>query len=132
MSAIARLKGSFKDGRKSATGVRREKAAFSSGCKSHPASAQAGSYRSNCGGNETVEAFGKCMSRIGDSASVQAATRMNAEQACRCAGRPGNPFGEGRYDWGIEQRGTQSLRRGSGGSMYTRKTHATREAPRRV
>src|ERR1700730_878079 len=44
-------------------GVRRVKAAFSSGCKSHPASAPAGSYRSNCGGNETVEAFGKCLSR---------------------------------------------------------------------
>jgi len=56
------------------SGVRREKAAFSSGWKAHPASAPAGSYRSNCGGNETVEAFGKCMSRLGDSASVQAAT----------------------------------------------------------
>src|SRR5450755_2589691 len=34
---------------------------------------------------------------------------------------------------GEESRGgTQLLRRGSGGSMYTRKTHATREAPRRA
>jgi N-acyl-D-amino-acid deacylase len=31
---------------------------FSSGCKPHPATAPAGSNRSNCGGNETVEAFG--------------------------------------------------------------------------
>jgi hypothetical protein len=37
------------------------------------------------------------VSRIGDSASVQAATRVNAEQASKttCAGRPDNPFGEG-------------------------------------
>jgi hypothetical protein len=69
--------------RMSASGVRREKAAFSSGCEAHPASAPAGSYRSNCGGNETVEAFGKMhVTKYGDSASVQAATRVNAEQAC--------------------------------------------------
>jgi hypothetical protein len=38
--------------------VRREKAWFFSGCKSHPAKvAPAGSYRSDGGGNETVEAF---------------------------------------------------------------------------
>ena len=36
------------------------------------------------------------VSRIGDSASVQAATRVNAEQSSKrqCAGRPDNPFGE--------------------------------------
>ena len=35
------------------------------------------------------------MSRIGDSASVQAATRVNAEQSSgQCAGRPDNPIGE--------------------------------------
>jgi hypothetical protein len=39
-------------------GVRREKAALSSGCKPHPATAPAGSNRSNYGGNEMVEAFG--------------------------------------------------------------------------
>jgi hypothetical protein len=33
------------------------------------------------------------VSRIGDSASVQAATRVNRKG--RCAGRPDNPFGEG-------------------------------------
>ena len=38
--------------------VRRAKAAFSSGCKPHPATAPAGSNRSNYGGNEMVEAFG--------------------------------------------------------------------------
>jgi len=39
-------------------GVRRDKAALSSGCKSHPATAPAGSNRSSHGGNEMAEAFG--------------------------------------------------------------------------
>ena len=39
-------------------GVRREKAALSSGCKPHPATAPAGSNRSSHGGNEVAEAFG--------------------------------------------------------------------------
>ena len=42
----------------SVVGVRREKAALSSGCKSHPATAPAGSNRSSYGGNEVAEAFG--------------------------------------------------------------------------
>ena len=37
--------------------VRREKAALSSGCKPHPATAPAGSNRSSHGGNEVAEAF---------------------------------------------------------------------------
>src|SRR5215468_9729739 len=41
----------------SALGVRRGKAALSSGCKSHPANAPAGSNRSSHGGNEVAEAF---------------------------------------------------------------------------
>ena len=41
----------------SAVGVRREKAALSSGCKAHPAAAPAGSNRSSHGGNEMAEAF---------------------------------------------------------------------------
>src|SRR6202049_1581664 len=40
-------------------GVRRDKAALSSGCKPHPANAPAGSNRSSYGGNEVAEAFGK-------------------------------------------------------------------------
>ena len=64
-------------------GVRRGKAALSSGCKSHPANSL------------PPEAIGAVMevtkwlkpsdsvSRIGDSASVQAATRVNAEQASK-------------------------------------------------
>ncbi len=42
----------------SALGVRRGKAAFFSGCKSHPAIAPAGSNWSSHGGNEMAEAFG--------------------------------------------------------------------------
>jgi hypothetical protein len=38
--------------------VRRDKAALSSGCKSHPANASAGSNRSSYGGDEIAEAFG--------------------------------------------------------------------------
>jgi hypothetical protein len=37
------------------SGVRRGKAALSGGCKSHPASAPAGSSRSSHGGNEVAE-----------------------------------------------------------------------------
>jgi hypothetical protein len=44
--------------RTTATGVRREKAALSSGCKAHPATAPAGSDRSSHGGDEMSEAFG--------------------------------------------------------------------------
>ena len=39
-------------------GVRRDKAAFSSGCKAHPETAPARSNRSSHGGNELAEAFG--------------------------------------------------------------------------
>jgi hypothetical protein len=65
----------------STMGVRRGKAALSSGCKSHPANSL------------PPEAIGAVMevtkwlkpsisvSRIGDSASGQAVTRVNAEQA---------------------------------------------------
>ena len=43
----------------STLGVRRDKAAFFSGCKSHPATiAPAGSNRSSHGGNEVAEASG--------------------------------------------------------------------------
>jgi hypothetical protein len=51
------LDGSNRESRETASGVRRAKAAFSSGCESHPANAPAGSYRSNCGGNETLRGW---------------------------------------------------------------------------
>src|SRR5258708_28250583 len=41
----------------SVQGVRRDKAALSSGCEPHPATAPAGSNRSSHGGNEVAEAF---------------------------------------------------------------------------
>src|SRR3984893_12223307 len=70
------------------------------------------------------------VSRIGDSASVQAATRVNAEQAskmsmCRPTRRPFRGrltrLGE------MSEEHAQPLHRGSGGRMYTRKARATRE-----
>jgi len=72
------------------------------------------------------------VSRIGDSASVQAVTRVNAEQASkRTMRRPTRQPFRGRLTrLGVnERRSTQPLRRGSGDSMYTRKANATREAP---
>jgi hypothetical protein len=45
--------------------------------------APAGSNRSNYGGNEVVEAFGEAVTKYGDGASVQAVTRVNAEQASK-------------------------------------------------
>src|SRR5215469_9977315 len=73
-------------------------------------------------------------SRIGDRASVQAATRVHAEQAskrtmCRPTRQPfrGRLIRRGE----MSEEYTQLLHRGSGGSMYTRKARATREAPMR-
>jgi hypothetical protein len=59
-----------------------------------------GSNRSSSGGNEAAEAFG-VEGRIGDSASLQAVTRVNAEQAPkRLMQEPTRPdFGEGRSGW---------------------------------
>jgi len=74
------------------------------------------------------------VSRVGDSASVQAATRVNAEQASkRTMCRPTRQPFRGRLIWlgWMSEEYVQPLHRGSGGSMYTRKAHATREAPRR-
>src|SRR5450759_5159000 len=83
----------------SASGVRREKAALSSGCKPHPATAPAGSNRSSHGGNEVAKPS-MSVSRIGDSASVQAATRVNAEQASkRTMCRPTRLPYRGRLKW---------------------------------
>src|SRR5260221_9837652 len=65
------------------SGVRRDKAALSSGCESHRATAPAGSNRSSHGGNEVAEAFGWGVTIYGDSASRQAVTRVNAEQTSK-------------------------------------------------
>ena len=74
------------------------------------------------------------VSRIGDRASVQAATRVNAEQASkRSMCRPTRTWNRGRLTrlGDTSEDDAQPLHRGSGGSMYTRKAHATREAPLR-
>jgi hypothetical protein len=55
--------------------------------------APAGSNRSNCGGNETVEAFGMRATKYGGSTSVQAVTQVNAEQACASSGRLAHSVG---------------------------------------
>ena len=69
------------------------------------------------------------VSRIGDSASVQAATRVNAEQASQAD--PTTLSGKADTAGWMSEEYAQLLHRGSGGSMYTRKAYATREAPRR-
>ena len=72
------------------------------------------------------------VSRIGDSASVQAVTRVNAEQSSkRTMHRPTRLPYRGRLarpGWMSEDY-ARPLHRGIGGSMYTRKARATREAP---
>ena len=72
------------------------------------------------------------VSRIGGSASVQAATRVNAEQTSkRTMCRPIRTWNRGRLTrlGDTSEDYAQPLHRGSGGSMYTRKAHATRETP---
>src|SRR6201984_859533 len=75
----------------------------------------------------------ECVSRIGDSASVPAVTRVNAEQTSKRTMRRSTrqPF-RGRLirlGEAESEEYAQPLRRGSGDSMYTRKARATREAP---
>src|SRR6516225_9009285 len=117
-----------------AYGVRREKAALFQWVQAPP------------GDSLPPEAIGAVMevpkwlkpsisgSRIGDRASVQAATRVNAEQASkRTMCRPTRQPFRGRLirPGEMSEEYAQLLHRGSGGSMYTRKAHATREAPTR-
>src|SRR5437867_3235122 len=70
----------------------------------------------------------------GDLASVQAVTRVNAEQSSKRTMRmpTRSPFRGRLIRLGeTSEARPQLLRRGSGDSMYTRKAHATREGPRR-
>src|SRR5882724_11743949 len=66
----------------SESGVRRDKAALSSGCKSHSATLQPEATGAVMEATKWLKPS-ECVSRIGDSASVQAATRVNAEQASK-------------------------------------------------
>src|SRR3954451_21661021 len=88
--------------------------------------APAGSNRSGGGGNETAGAF-DAKGRLGDPASRQAVTRVNAEQASKRAmwepTRRRN--GEGRSHWGIgghtpRSDANQWSHRGSGDGMPAR------------
>ena len=80
-----------------------------------------------------AEAFDERVT-IGDRASVQAATRVNAEQASkRSMCRPTRQPNRGRLirSGEMSEDYAQPLHRGAGGGMYTRKAHATRETPLR-
>jgi hypothetical protein len=70
------------------------------------------------------------VSRIGDSASVQAATRVNVEQASKRTRPTRLPY-RGRLRWlgELSEDYAPLLHRGMGGGMYTRKAYTTREAP---
>jgi hypothetical protein len=84
--------------------VRRAKARSSSGCESHPATiVPAGSNRSSRTGSEATEAFG-VEGHVGDSASMQAVTRVNVEQASKDLMREPTHLttGEGSCFWGSE------------------------------
>ena len=76
----------------------------------------------------------KRVTKYGDSASVQAVTRVNAEQASKRTTRGPTrlPYRGRLIRLGDRaKQHAQTRRRGSGDSMYTRKAHATREAPLR-
>jgi hypothetical protein len=82
-----------------------ERRRFSVGESPTRQDAPAGSNRSSCGGNEAVEAFGeKRVTIYGDVASVQAVTRVNAEQASKRTMRgPIRPSFRRRLTWLGEQ-----------------------------
>jgi hypothetical protein len=112
-------------------GVRRDKAALSSGCKPHPATAPAGSNGAVMEVTKWLKPPDKRVTKYGDSASVQAVTRVNAEQASKRTMRgPTRQPLRGRLTRlrSMSEEQLQSLRRGSGEGMYTRTAHATREA----
>jgi hypothetical protein len=74
------------------------------------------------------------VSRIGDGASVQAAMRVNVEQASKrtMCGPTRLPYrGRLKRLGELSEDYAPRLHRGIGGGMYTRKAYATREAPRR-
>src|SRR5215469_6308306 len=121
-------------GRMTAFHVRRDKAALIQRVQALPGDR---SSRKQPGAGMEVT---KCLKppdsghEVGDRASVQAATRVNAEQSSkRSMCRPTRKWNRGRLTRMGEpsEEYTQLLHRGSGGSMYTRKARATRETPMR-
>src|SRR5215468_4838318 len=117
----------------SAPGVRRAKAALSSGCKPHPATAPAGSNRSSYGGDEIAEAFGMRATNWWqrECAGRNASERRASLEKDDAQADPTTLSGKADMAGIRAKSTTQLLRRGSGDSMYTRKAYATREAPRR-
>ncbi len=107
---------------------------ISSGCESHPATvAPAGSNRSSSGGNEAAEAFG-VEGHFGDSASMQAVTWVNAEQASK---RPDAEADPSRYrgrppPQELKSEHTLRFRRGSGDGMHVLGDLAQHGNPRSV
>ena len=100
--------------------------------------APAGSNRSGGGGNETVGAF-DAKGRLGDSASRQAVTRVNAEQAPK--GSMWEPTrrenGEGRRHWGTggptpRSDSNQWSHRGIGDGMSAKGDRTQHEQPHSV
>src|SRR6202140_250284 len=74
------------------------------------------------------------VSRVGDSASVQAAAGVNVEKASKrkMCGPIRLPYrGRLKQLGELSEAYAQLLHRGIGGGMCTRKAYATREAPRR-
>ena len=68
----------------SASGVRRDKAALSSGCKPHPAiSLQPEATGAGMEATKCLKPSVKRVTKYADSARVQAVTRVNAEQASK-------------------------------------------------
>src|SRR5258708_446740 len=103
----------------SAMGVRRGKAALSSGCKSHPATAPAGSSRSSYGGDEIAEAFGKRVTNwwqrecAGRNASERRASLEKDDAQADPTTLSGKADTAGRKS----EDDAHPLRRGSGDSM---------------
>ena len=102
--------------------MRREKALVHSGGESRPGNwfAPPGSNRSSGGGNEATEAFGERVA-LGDSASMQAVTKVNAEQAPKIITQEltRRKYGEGRSRWESTSERSQRSCRGIGDGMQT-------------
>ena len=89
-----------------------------------------GNNRSSGGGNEAVEAFGE-EGRNGDSVSMQAVTRVNAEQASkRVMQEPTRlSFGEGRRRWNSASEQVHRSCRGIGDGMQATGTRRNTGSP---
>jgi hypothetical protein len=118
--------------RMSLSGVRRENATLSGGCKPHPVIAPTGSSRSSYRGDEIAEAFGKRVRIYGDSASVGLNAGERGASLKKTMRRPTRTLSGKADTAGMNERSTKPSRcaRGSGDSTHTRKAYATRETPR--